>query len=562
MATFDYNPITGNLDLVGSGASYINGVVADPTALPVTVGTPPLDSVYLAKAGSGVWLINRKPAGLYCRVANNGNLNDWQHLGAFPEVNADGNWELYNSADPTKELKFNLSGIATGTTRIITVPNKNITLDDASDARTPTAHNHAASAITSGVFDNARINFAAPSAIGSTTPSTGAFTTLSANNGTITASAPVLDLAQTWNNAAVTFTGMRVNATNTASATASLIADFQTGGTSRASIRQDGRINCFQVVSSDSVISGLNVQAATSSFFTWSGADMLIARDAADVLAIRRSANPQTFRIYNTNDSSTAAGTNFERGFIGWSSNTLRIGTEAGGTGSARNLELQTGGTTRLTVDNAGTVVLQSAGGLTFSGRTGIGSPSAGSIRLLGTDGSSFNFLYLGVQSASYPALKRVGTALQVRLGDDSAFAPLECSNLTVNGTTNGTVGSAVGLLLSAASTNNITFQTNGTSRWIIGGSSGALQGSDGVPIRLGGSTSSFPLLKNSGAIVQARLADDTGYTTIDANHRLQGTAPATSGATGTAGDIRYDADYIYVCTAANTWKRAAIATW
>jgi hypothetical protein len=69
-------------------------------------------------------------------------------------------------------------------------------------------------------------------------------------------------------------------------------------------------------------------------------------------------------------------------------------------------------------------------------------------------------------------------------------------------------------------------------------------------------------MLKRSSAIIQARLGDDSAYTTIDAQHRLQGTAPATAGATGTAGDIRYDADYIYVATATNTWKRAAIATW
>jgi hypothetical protein len=145
---FDFNPITGQLDLVGSGggSSYIDGVVADSSLLPVTLGTPALDAVYLAKAGSGVWLINRKPAGLYVRVANNGVAADWTYLGAFPEVNADGNWELYNTADPTKELKFDLSGITTGTTRTITVPDKNVTLDDAGDTRDPNAHaaSHAA----------------------------------------------------------------------------------------------------------------------------------------------------------------------------------------------------------------------------------------------------------------------------------------------------------------------------------------------------------------------------------------------------------------------------------
>ncbi len=39
-------------------------------------------------------------------------------------------------------------------------------------------------------------------------------------------------------------------------------------------------------------------------------------------------------------------------------------------------------------------------------------------------------------------------------------------------------------------------------------------------------------------------------------------TAPASAGSTGTAGEIRFGADYIYVCTATNTWERVAIATW
>ena len=37
---------------------------------------------------------------------------------------------------------------------------------------------------------------------------------------------------------------------------------------------------------------------------------------------------------------------------------------------------------------------------------------------------------------------------------------------------------------------------------------------------------------------------------------------PASATATGTTGEVRIDANYIYVCTGTNTWKRAAIATW
>lgn len=51
--------------------------------------------------------------------------------------------------------------------------------------------------------------------------------------GTLTANDPVIDASQTWNNAAVTFTGMKLNVTDTASAAASLLMDLQVGGSSR-----------------------------------------------------------------------------------------------------------------------------------------------------------------------------------------------------------------------------------------------------------------------------------------------------------------------------------------
>lgn len=39
-------------------------------------------------------------------------------------------------------------------------------------------------------------------------------------------------------------------------------------------------------------------------------------------------------------------------------------------------------------------------------------------------------------------------------------------------------------------------------------------------------------------------------------------TAPASASATGTLGEIRITADAIYICTATDTWKKVAIATW
>lgn len=37
---------------------------------------------------------------------------------------------------------------------------------------------------------------------------------------------------------------------------------------------------------------------------------------------------------------------------------------------------------------------------------------------------------------------------------------------------------------------------------------------------------------------------------------------PASAADTGTTGQIAWDSDYLYVCVAADTWKRTALSTW
>lgn len=38
--------------------------------------------------------------------------------------------------------------------------------------------------------------------------------------------------------------------------------------------------------------------------------------------------------------------------------------------------------------------------------------------------------------------------------------------------------------------------------------------------------------------------------------------APASASASGSAGQIAFDASYFYVCTATDTWRRIAHSTW
>jgi len=193
------------------------------------------------------------------------------------------------------------------------------------------------------------VDLARPPAIGSTTPNTGAFTTLSANNGTLTSSSPAFTLAQTWNSAGVVFTALRANVTDTASNSASLLIDLQLGGSSRFSVDKTGSIvsNYGINIGGTSTNSPLLVSStfylATSTVVQWgTGAnrlvsDLAILKEAANVLAQRNGTNAQTFRLYRTYTDAS----NYERlGFLATNTTRYTITSQNAGTGSARSLEV------------------------------------------------------------------------------------------------------------------------------------------------------------------------------------------------------------------------------
>jgi hypothetical protein len=83
--------------------------------------------------------------------------------------------------------------------------------------------------------------------------------------------------------------------------------------------------------------------------------------------------------------------------------------------------------------------------------------------------------------------------------------------------------------------------------------------------LTFGTATTERARIDSSGRLLVGTSSDSGGALFQVNGDRIRvGTAktPATSGATGTTGEIAWDADYIYVCTATNTWKRSAIATW
>jgi hypothetical protein len=73
--------------------------------------------------------------------------------------------------------------------------------------------------------------------------------------------------------------------------------------------------------------------------------------------------------------------------------------------------------------------------------------------------------------------------------------------------------------------------------------------------------------LMNSGVIgvglTNPALSSGIGIHTAGSTMRLaQSRTPASATATGNTGEICWDASYVYVCTATNTWRRSAISSW
>ena len=143
---------------------------------------------------------------------------------------------------------------------------------------------------------------------------------------------------------------------------------------------------------------------------------------------------------------------------------------------------------------------------------------------------ASANAVGIGTTS---PAQNIHVTGNQTRILIDSANS---ISNIGINFGDNGAI---VGGVLYSNSDDALLFQTNGTTERARIDSSGRL---------LVGTSSD-----SGGALFQ-----------VNDNRIRVATAktPASASDTGTTGEICWDASYVYVCTATNTWKRAALATW
>lgn len=167
----------------------------------------------------------------------------------------------------------------------------------------------------------------------------------------------IFDMAQTWNNGATTFSGIKLNVTDTASAAASNLMDLQVGGNSKFQVGKNSDVYFDRNNSAAQTI----IRAGGRDFFQLygtgygvqplyvltngglrlstpliTGVGTCVLYSTTNLWEQRNGTNAQAFNIYNTYTDAS----NYERGFMRWNANVLEIGNEKAGTGTIRTVRI------------------------------------------------------------------------------------------------------------------------------------------------------------------------------------------------------------------------------
>jgi hypothetical protein len=305
--------------------------------------------------------------------------------------------------------------------------------------------------------------------------------------GTVTVSSPVIDAAQTWNAVGTTFTGLKFNATDTASAAASLLMDLQVGGTSQFKVDKAGalasraqfQVNQIEVFESGAAAmartaadrniiivatdnAGINLSSTNT--VNWSGGLPNFSGTNGDTILTRRGAAnlrfgaadaaapvAQTLSVQSGTAGASALTVSISGTALtiaGAITGTIAIGHAVTGTGVSAGTLITAGSGTSWTVNNSQTVgpitaYFNSVGqNLTITGSQGSG-PSAG---------GSIIFQVAPAGAAATTAQNALATALTITSDRIATFASqviaassIDAYSLFMNGGTANRVGGLVG---------------------------------------------------------------------------------------------------------------------
>lgn len=247
------------------------------------------------------------------------------------------------------------------------------------------------------------------------TLATGTLSALAITGGTVTSSTPVIDATQTWNSSGVTFTGLKLNVTNTASAAASMFIDFQLAGSSKFNVTRLG-----------------GVGITTSSGYS------------LDVLTTGISSTREQFARFRVSDAgndsiwignATSSDSGLIPMFAGYQdSSSARSAFQLRALTSAANdaSDSSTFGLLDFTAFRTDSATDPNNGTLTaISNRKVLTvriDPSAASLLTVMPSG----LVAIGTIGASAPALYPSSTSLQVKLADNSAYTRLDAGSLSL----------------------------------------------------------------------------------------------------------------------------------
>lgn len=199
-----------------------------------------------------------------------------------------------------------------------------------------------------------------------------------------------------------------------------------------------------------------------------------------------------------------------------------------------------TGNTTTLTLSGTnGGIFTSGTNGTIYTTGTAAAIATSGNLATIFTQGSAATIYTSGAYAGIYTlgsnaALSTAGVAATISTAGASAH--IFTTGVEASIYTQG---------------NNATIQTSGLSGLIKTTGQYAVISTEGANA----------VIQTSGANahIQTVLGD------IVSGGKLRVTnpqTPATSGASGVVGQIAWDANYVYVCIALNTWKRSPLTTW